>query len=287
MPRNDEKRLRELRARNREIYEHSGNFSPMDIINSGKAQKYSSKREMRGYIFLAIGLVLLVAALLAFALAFFKVKNITVMNEEDFSVDQVIAASGISYGSNTLFADKNRIVSSIAAGIPYADNIRVRKILPSGIKIYLEKGTGSYYTAIGEEYYILSDDCRVIDKTRDIESIELAGYIRLHSSKISRCIMGQKIEYRDIDLQNVFDNLTSLLKKYNLYAFCNDIVLDSKFDIKFLYKDRYTVMLGDLYDLEIKFQFFDRIVETLSENASGIINVSDPELHEAIVTLYD
>lgn len=287
MPHKDEKRLQSLRARNREIYEHSGNFSPIDIINSGKAEKYSSKREIKGYIYLGIALVLVMAVLLSLVLAFFKVKNITVMNEEDFSAEEVIEASGIVYGGSTVLIDKKQVVSSIASKIPYAENIRIRKIFPSGIKIYLEKGNGSYYTAIGEEYYILSDDCRVIDKTRDIESIELSGHIRLQSSKISKCIMGQKIEYRDIDLQKVFDEVTALLKKHDIYAFCNDIVLDSKFDIKFLYKDRYTVMLGDLYDLEIKFQFFDKIVETLSENASGIINVSDPKLHEAIVTLYD
>lgn len=287
MSHKEDKRLKDLQARNREIYEHSGNFSPIEIIKSGKAQKYSSKREIKGYILLGVAALAVITLIIVFILMFFKVKNITVMNEEDFSSEAVIAASGIRYGNNTVFLDKSKAVSSIASAIPYAENIKIRKILPSGIKIYLEKGEGSYYTAIGEDYYILSKDSRVIEKTRDIESIELSGCIRLQSSKISNCIMGKKIEYRDIDMQKIFDELVYLLEKYNIYGFCNDIILDSKFDIKFLFKERYTVCLGDLYDLEIKFQFFDKIVETLSENASGVINVSDPNLHEAIVTLYN
>lgn len=287
MSQKDRERLRSIKARNREIYEHSGNFSPVEIIKSGKAEKYSSKHEILSYIFLGVAAVLVVAALLVLVLTFFKVKSILVMNEEDFSAEEVINASGIQYGSNTVFLNKAKAKQSISSAIPYAENIRIKKILPSGVKIYIEKGEGSFYTAVGDEYYILSKDCRVINKTRDIESIELSGLIRLQSSKISKCIMGQKLEYRDIDLQGVFDELVSLLEKYNLYGFCNDILLDSKFDIKFMYKERYTVCLGDLYDLEIKFQFFDKIVETLSENASGTINVSDPDLHEAIVTLYD
>ena len=40
------KRLENLRKRNREIYEHSGNFEPLEMIKSGKAKRYSSKREI-------------------------------------------------------------------------------------------------------------------------------------------------------------------------------------------------------------------------------------------------
>lgn len=280
-------RLKKLRERNRMIIEHSGNFSPVDIIASGKAKKYSSKREIIGVIAAVCAAVFLVAGIAVAAGIIFRVGSVQVTNEEDFFAEDIIAASKIRYGQNLILADKQQISDNIAAAIPYAANISVKKVFPSKIKISLSKAAGKYYIKAGREYYILDDECTVIAKTDKIEDIELAGYTRLQSREISRCVVGKKLLYFDEDLYGVFDELEKLLVEYGYSGFCSEIFLDSKFDIKFTYMGRYTVKLGDLRDLEIKFQFLEKITDTLPGNAGGTIDVSDKDLHEAIVTLYE
>lgn len=286
MNENESKRLADLRKRNREIYEHSGNFEPLEIIKSGKAKRYSSKKEIAAVIIAAILVITLGAALFGLSFLVFGIKYINVENVTDFYADEVIAASGIQNGQNLLLLDKNKISENIASRINYASEIEIKKVFPSGVTIKMKTGQGKYYIKAGSFYYVLDKNCVVIAKTQRIEDVELAGCVLLQSGEIARCVLGEKLTYRDADLQGVFDELTAMFEKYGHSGFVTAIYLDSKFDIRFAYKGRYTVKLGDLFDLEIKFQFLEKIVEKLSDTDSGIIDISDDDIHEAIVTLY-
>jgi cell division protein FtsQ len=280
------KRLENLRKRNREIYEHSGNFEPLEMIKSGKAKRYSSKREIATVIIAFIIVTAVISGIFGLTFVFFRVNNINVLNVTDFYADQVISASGIEKGENLLLLDKEKIKKNIASKIDYASDIQIKKIFPSTVNIDMKTGQAKYYVKAGNVYYVLNKDCVVIAQTKRIEDVELAGCILLQSGEMARCVLGEKLTYRDADLQGVFDELNEMFDKYGHTGFVTAIYLDSKFDIRFTYKGRYTVKLGDLFDLDIKFQFLEKIAETLSETDSGIIDISDDDIHEAIVTLY-
>jgi len=283
---NESKKLADLRKRNREIYEHSGNFEPLEIIKSGKAKRYSSKREIATVIIAAILVAAVAAGLFGLSFVIFRIKHINVENVTDFYADEVISASGIGKGDNLLFLDKSKIAENIASRIDYASDIEVKKVFPSTVTLNMKTGEGKYYIKAGSFYYVLDKDCVVIAKTKNIEDVELAGCILLQSGEIARCVIGEKLTYRDADLEGVFKELEKMFDKYGHSGFVSAVYLDSKFDIRFVYKGRYTVKLGDLFDLDIKFQFLEKIVETLSDTDSGIIDISDDDIHEAIVTLY-
>lgn len=282
----EKEKLSELKKRNSEIYAHSGNFEPLDIIKSGKAKKYSSRRELLTVILAAVIVVTVAALLLGLSYIVCGVKNINVENVTDFYADEVIEASGIKKGENLIFLNGKKAAQSIAENIDYASDITVKKHFPSTVSIDLRQGVGKYYVKAGGYYYILDEDCKVIAKTLHIEDVELSGCILIQSGEMARCILGEKLTYRDEDMQGVFDELCEMFDKYGHSGFVTAIYLDSKFDIRFTYKGRYTVKLGDLFDLDIKFQFLEKITDTLSETDSGIIDISDDDIHEAIVTLY-
>lgn len=285
MEENEQKRLEELRARNREITCHSGAFSPTELIERENVRRYSVSR-IYGKLFLFLGMVLLTAVMLAvLAGVFLRVDNITVTDETDFSAEEIRKASGISIGQNLFLLDKNAAARRIARNVPYADHIVVSKRYPNGVRISLSRGEGMYYVQKGRDYYVLSEEKNVLARTDDIESIELAGYVRLDSSKISRCVAGEKLTFSDGDMEGMFDELCSLLKDHGLFGFCSSITFNSKFDVRFLYRGRITVKLGDLYDLDIKLRFAEKIMEKLGENDSGEIDVSDRDLHEGVLTL--
>lgn len=282
----ERRRLEQLRARNREITEHSGNFSPLEMIQQGKATRYSATRVFRKYLLAAVMLVLTLAVLAAVVFVFLRVDTVSVSDEADFSAEEVRAASGIRSGQNLLLLDTNAVEKRIAATIPYAVNVKVTKRYPSKVKISLSKGQGCYYTRKGADYYVITEKGQVIARTTDVESLELGGLVRLESSKIARCVVGEPIAYSDQDMAGMFEELTECLKAYGWFGFCDSIAFNSKFDIRFSYQDRILVKLGDLYDFQIKFQFVEKILETLQENDSGEIDVSDRNLHEGVLTLY-
>ena len=285
MDEKERKRLEELRARNREITRHSGEFLPDELIRKENVKRYSVSR-IYGKIFLSLGMaVLSLIVLCVLCGVFLRVKSVSVGDETEFSAEEIRKASGISIGENLLLLDKNEAARRIARSVPYADEVTVTKRYPSGVYIALKRGVGRYYVQKGNEYYVISENKNVLARTEDIESLELSGGIRLESSKISRCITGEKLSFSDSDMEDMFDELIELLKEHGLFGFCTAVTFDSKFDIRFCYQDRLTVKLGDLYDMEIKLQFAEKIMEKLDENDSGEIDVSDRNLHEGVLTL--
>lgn len=282
----EKQRLSELKNRDREVFAHSGNFEPLEMIKSGKAKRYSSKREITIVLVVAASIIAVLVALFGLSFLVFRVTSINVTNVTDFYADEVISASGIKKGENLLFLSTSDVRKNIAKHIDYAADIEIKKHFPSGITINMKTGEGKYYTKAGSLYYILDENCVVIAKTDRVEETELAGLVLLQSGEMARCVLGERLTYRDADLQGVFDELNVMLEKYGHAGFVTAIYLDSKFDIRFTYKGRYTVKLGDLFDMDIKFQFLEKITETLSETDSGVIDISDEDIHEAIVTLY-
>lgn len=283
----DRERLEYSRERKREIISHSGNFSPVEMIESGQAKKYSVKREI------IITIVVVVAAVLLFALFFavirfgFRIKSFEVTNKTDFYADEVIKASGIKSGSSFFFTDTAQAEQNIRGKIPYVGKVKVKKVFPSKIVFSLEKGTGRYYVCAGKEYFVLDEEMRVIARTEKIEDIELMACIRLQSKEISSCVLGKKIAFYDIDMAGVLDELIGLLENEAMLGFCSAITIDSKFDIRFDVFGRYTVLLGDLRDLELKISLLKEVMNDLPDDAGGRIDVSDKNLRKAVVTLYD
>ena len=284
MDREEQKRLEELRARNREITQHSGAFSPTELIERENVRRYSVSR-MYGKLLISVGMILLtVLTVCVLGGVFLRVDSITVEDEEDFSAEEIRKASGIAIGQNLFLLDKNEVAKRIARNVPYADKITVSKRYPTGVRIALSRGTGCYYVQKGNDYYVISEEKNVLARTSDIETLELSGDVRLDSSKISRCVVGEKLVFSDRDMEGMFDELTALLREHGLFGFCTSITFNSKFDVQFRYQDRITVKLGDLYDLDIKLRFAEKIMEKTEENESGEIDVSDRNLHEGVLT---
>lgn len=283
----DSERLKKSRERSREIYEHSGKFSPTEMIESGKAKKYSAKQEITK--FMLYGSFLVVSLVLTFVFVYFgwTIKTVEVTNKTDFFADEVISAVNIGGNSSFIFTKKETIENRIRENIPFVGSVKVKKQFPSKVIISIEKAQGKYYVCAGGEYFVLDEERRVIGNTDNVEEIELMGCILLQSKEISKCRLGHKITFYDKDIDGVLDELITLLTDRGMIGFCNSITIDSKFDIRFESYGRYTVLLGDLRDLELKMALLFEVLNDLPPDSGGKIDVSDKNLRKAVVTLFN
>ncbi|MGN1121857.1 MAG: hypothetical protein ACI4RV_05785, partial [Eubacteriales bacterium] len=60
----------------------------------------------------------------------------------------------------------------------------------------------------------------------------------------------------------------------------------NKFSLSFLYKQRFTVLLGDADNLSVKVRFMKSIADERAETDSGIIDVSDEDNREGVFKYY-
>ncbi len=282
--RKSEKAYHENRAR--EIYDNTYYYSPrkIDLELAKKQRRKRKAAETAIKLFTVFAAAFLCCAF--FYSTFFNLKEVETDSNSEYTAEEIRKSAGLVYGENLLSIDKNKVAKGISASIPYAGKVTVKKILPSKIKISVEKAEGIMYVTLGKSYYILSKDLTVLCRVDNIDKIELENLIKADSRDIETCLTGEKIRFSDEDVYNIFVQLLEKLEEKQLLGLCGEIDVTSKFNIKIMYQNRFEVILGDRYDIDLKLDFMQKIIETMGDTDSGKIDVSDKNLKEGVVSLY-
>lgn len=121
------------------------------------ATRRTNKRTRRnrgrfGGLYKLVSFLLILVTIVAGCAVFFRVEEITVVGQHQYTAEEIIAASGIEPGDN-LFALKS--VRSVPVALPYVSEIAVRRALPDGVIItvtecvpaLMVKGEGGWWVA--------------------------------------------------------------------------------------------------------------------------------------------
>lgn len=131
-------------------------------------RQQSTKRQHRrtrhngAYIMLIVCLV----AGIAFALSvtrLFNVTTVTIENDTDTSSDRLIEICGFKKGDNLMRMDTRDMAKRIEQEVVYAENVSVRRELPSTLVIHVEKAVPVANIQSGDEYLIISESGRILE----------------------------------------------------------------------------------------------------------------------------
>ncbi len=132
---------------------------------------------------LALRLVTAVAVSLAVLFGvsiFFKVDmdKVTVAGADQYSVNQVIEASGIQNGNNLLTLSNARISGRIMAKLPYVDEVRVGIKLPDTVHIEIKEVDVVYAVeATDGNWWLINADGKVVDTVDASQSKTYTGIL--------------------------------------------------------------------------------------------------------------
>lgn len=127
-----------------------------------------------------LSIIALVAILFGFV---FRVRNINVVCADDFKykeqINLLIKDSKIKKGSAIFALDKQQAINNIESNYPYAkvENISISSFV--SVKINLSNRQPMYCVAEEDKYYILDEECKVLDITSD--NTIASNYILLNS----------------------------------------------------------------------------------------------------------
>lgn len=280
-------RKKENEERSKSIYDNSYYYAPEKL-----QLEITKKRKRKFKLTLLVPLcAILLAGLIVFLSVvyntFFILTKVELATDLNYTSQQVKEASGLSDGQKLYSFDKSEVKNNIKQALPYVTDVKILRIWPNKVKITLSSSESALYTQYGEFFYVLTKDLHVLSKTTDIDSIEGLGLIRFITENVKECIIGKELNIDDKDIPNIYFDLYSALENANILTECTCIDISDKFNVKFEYKGQYTVILGKMYDLEQKIEFMQSIADKLSENDSGIIDVSDDDIQEGIFSPYN
>ena len=246
--------------------------------------KARSRRNSRVRILRAVAIVVLTCLVALFAVShfFLKVANIEVSGNERYTAEQILESAGIKTGMNLFAVKKSRVKEEIKTDFAGISDVKVRRVLPSTVRLEIVENVPVMYVTVGEYFYTLDEDLLILQKYEDYSSVEAQGLIRLYLPQVTRCLVGEHLQTEDADISDMVTEFYSDLDRFSLLSHVSELDFRDKFNILFTLGFKYTVKFGNILDADIKLEFLNGILDDLDEQDNGTIEFSNNDIHEAI-----
>lgn len=167
-----------------------------------------------------------------------KINTIEVVNNERYTAEEIINASGIKKGSSMLFVNADKISEKIEELLPYAEEAKIERQWPDKVRITIETATATFAVDTGSGYILLNDDCKVLEASADFLVSTAAT---LKGISIEKCVQGKAIELNGNYKTEDIVNLISAMRDSNIGKitamdlsddYCAVIVLEHRIEVK-------------------------------------------------------
>ena len=133
------------------------------------AARRSSKRTRRrrgrfGFLYKALSLVLILAAIVAGCIVFFRVNDVAVSGESKYTAQEIIDVTGVQQGDNLLLLPRNQIVKRILTQLPYVSNVNLRLSLPDTLLISVTECAPAALVQGGEGWWIIDARGKLLEQ---------------------------------------------------------------------------------------------------------------------------
>lgn len=230
-------------------------------------------KNRRNILYGPLMFLLICAALVLGMSVFFKVSKITVEGSSMYTPEEIIEASGIEEGDYLFFVNRFTAASRIHAKLPYVDDVRVARMLPSYVTITITESSAMAYISTGTTYWVIDQNCRLLTTAAENE---LSGLIRIEGVTPLAPEVGAIVAAGEADAAKV-TYLAEILDQMLTRDIAGDVTMIDMSDVTspaFTYQDRFTVRLGRDENVEYKFSMLQSAVEQLTEQDAGTIDLS-------------
>ncbi len=243
-------------------YQQSGERRLTPEERQLRVKKLKRKRQFRLAIVI-IGFFLALSNVISPILLFtvFRVKTFTVEGTSPYSTEEIIAASGINHGKSMIFANLEKAAENIEKNLPYTDNVRLTKKLPSGIIIRFDETASAFAVELSAGMYALANsELKVLELVGELPD----GVALIRGTSPVKSEMGEKLVFAAED--ETTDLTFSLIEKIAAAVAesgLEDIDLidiTSRNNIYMIYQGRIVLRLGDTTEIESKISLGSRVI---------------------------
>lgn len=245
------------------------------------------KKVRRVFFYVFTALFLCAVFTVICVVLFFRTKYVEVIGNDFYPSGEIIASYDFSGSPNLLLLSESKIENQVILKNPYIKKVTLKRDLPDTAILEVVEEAPKYYTVIADEYFVLSDSLRVIERFKTEEEFQTlaARLIRLDTPPLRSAIVGSKLGLaRDPNYDYMLDLVTQLQSSY-FGPYINSIDATDKFHISIIVFDgRYRISFGDSTDLEVKLDFAKAIMDK-SFNERTVADIDVEYLESAIITL--
>jgi len=228
----------------------------------------------------AILFLLIVWCVCLVAGAFSQIKQIVVEGDSPYLESRIIAVSGIQEGSRSRSVDFDEARSDILNNLTYISEVKIKNKIGGKVIIKVTSDQASYITNISNDYFVISDDFRVLGSAGDVTLEAEPQFINLPTVK--KAMIGSGIEfYGD---SSYISEFIDIINNSSIAAFVTSIDVSDKYNIRVMYNDQHVVRFGEIKDMDTKLRKLNMILNSdvmngMEKSIIDISNASDPKIN--------
>jgi cell division protein FtsQ len=251
-----------------------------------KHQPCSRRSGRLFHLYIALSMLLIVAAVSAGSMVFFKVHQFEVTGNGRYSDDALLEASGIQDGDNLVRIPRHEIERRLEESLPYLKKVRIRALPPDRVVIEVtETEPAGAVTLDGAVWYIDSNG-KLLEKTDSNEGYPAVTGLRMIEPEVGKLF---QVEEEEALKAKGLRGILSALETKGLLDRVQAVELSSSSSLSIRYEDRLTVKMGlnddflyDLKMLEAAEQGY--IAENWSQGDTGTLDMTKRE-GEAVLSI--
>lgn len=206
--------------------------------------------------------------------AFFQIGAIEFRGLTRYEAADVLATFGVKTGENMFFCDSWRGARRVKAAYPYFSDVQITRDLPSKLIINVtESKPAAVVNGTRGGWYILGQDCRVLEKTDEQGAKDVAEIMGLETEGSEP---GTELTAAAPDKISDLKALMSGLDEMEMLESVRFYNIQSRTRIWFQYEDRFAVCIGDAQNLTQKLGLLRQLIHEsqFSPSDKGTIDLS-------------
>lgn len=217
------------------------------------------KRNMSLY-YLMVAVIVILAVIFLTLFVFFKIETINIEGVTLYSNEQIIGAAGVRKGDNLFRTDIRDIENTLSQMMVYADEVKVRRKLPSTLNITVKEAVPLYNLEQDGRYYIVSESGKILESGL---SAPKEGLMLITGYEIKDTSPNVPLESKDEMKEKIIDDLKVGIEK-NGFDGIESIDVTDRTDIKLNYQNRIEIRLGSSYDISYKLSYTKAVLKSLA-----------------------
>ncbi len=254
-------------------------------------QKSEFKQKIKGAITdprvrkVLVGVLCAIIALclLRLLLLVFPIRNFEIKGDTDYEVNEILDVAGIRSGKSLYGINVGKAEKRILEGCPHIKSVNIKRKFPATVIIEVEERVPGWYISVGEDFFALDYDMRIILETRDEQTLTERGLTRLVLPELESAIVGEFPTFGKGDELLIRETLRIVdsLRTHRLKSRLTQVDLTNRFEIKLTVDTTFAVNFGDMVEADTKLEMIEGIVNKsiAAGYAGGEINVIDPLAH--------
>jgi len=258
-------------------------LSNAEIVSNDTFERLKSRnsrrRLLRTLLYISVGLLTCALFLVVCVVLFFKVSAIEITGAQIYGnvTDSIIELSGIELEQNMYAVKSSTLRQTITTEYSYVKDVILRRHLPDKIEIELIEDIPFYYIVIGGEYFILSEELRVLEKVDNPDRIDRINssykLMRLELPLVKYAVVGKPIIFKRETNFSYVKEMLGIIQTSELAENISKLSIVNKFNNYFIYND-YKIVLGNNENISAKLLLAQEIMSRRSGEPT-IIDVTD------------